>query len=95
MCDDGLSDYRVVGQDISTQRETGNMYLNLCVSLVLLPLLLKLMVFNHGRSVLMIIFKSNQFPKALHHNWIFNYLSFSPAQCLIHIIQTYRRKLRL
>lgn len=95
MCDDSLSDYRVVGQHISTKREAGNKYLNLCVSLVLLPLLLNPMVFNHGRSILMIIFKSNQFPKALHHNWISNYLSFSPAQYLTHVIQTFRRKLRL
>lgn len=68
MCDNGLFDYRVVRQHISTKQETGNMYLNLCISLVLLPLLLKPMVFNHGRFVLMIIFKSNQFPNALHHN---------------------------
>lgn len=93
MCDDGLSDYRGVGRYISIKQEAGN--LNLCVSLVSLPLLMKPMIFNHGRSRLMIMSKSNQCPKALHHSWVSNYLSFSPAQCLIHIIQTLRRKLRL
>lgn len=68
MCDDGLSDYRGVGRHNSTKQEAGNLYLNLYVSLVLLPLLLKPMIFNHGRSRLMIMSKSNQCPKALHHN---------------------------